>query len=474
MNFNSLEFIIFYPIVVLLNFLVPTKYRWIPLLIASAYFYISQSAELFWLIVLTTTISYFSGILIEKKPEKKNLWLAVSVIASLSVLIFFKYYNFLAGTIGAFTHTDLTLKLMLPVGISFYTFQTLSYSIDVWRGNIRAERHFGYYSLFVCFFPQLVAGPIERPENLLPQLKAEHKFSTDDFEAGLKRMLAGYFKKIVVADLVAKYVDSVFNSPETASGAGVALASMLFAVQIYCDFSGYTDIAIGCARIMGYRLMQNFDRPYSAGNIKDFWSRWHISLTSWFKDYLYIPLGGNRKGKPRMIANLFIVFLVSGLWHGADWTFVLWGALHGVYRVVGMLTYKKREEICQKLGVDTKSKPMKIFRNVVTFLLVSFAWIFFRANKTSDLLILLRKLFTEFIPNETVMGLTLTAVVTIIASFILMELIDRRYTLPGNLTPKNGAEISVGSVMYLLWAIMFAWLILKASGGSSAFIYFQF
>ncbi len=474
MNFNSLEFIIFYPIVVLLNFLVPTKYRWIPLLIASSYFYISQSAELFWLIVLTTTISYFSGILIEKKPEKKNLWLAVSVIASLSVLIFFKYYNFLAGTIGAFTHTDLTLKLMLPVGISFYTFQTLSYSIDVWRGNIEAERHFGYYSLFVCFFPQLVAGPIERPENLLPQLKAEHKFSADDFEAGLKRMLAGYFKKIVVADLVAKYVDSVFNSPETASGAGVMLASMLFAVQIYCDFSGYTDIAIGCARIMGYRLMQNFDRPYSAGNIKDFWSRWHISLTSWFKDYLYIPLGGNRKGKARMIANLFIVFLVSGLWHGADWTFVLWGALHGVYRVVGMLTYKKREEIWHKLGVDTKSKPMKIFRNVVTFLLVSFAWIFFRANNTSDLLILLRKLFTSFIPNETVMGLTLTAVVTIIASFILMELIDRRYTLPENLTPKDGAAISVDSVMYLLWAIMFAWLILKASGGSSAFIYFQF
>ena len=225
-------------------------------------------------------------------------------------MFFFKYYNFVVGTIGSFFGADLTLELILPVGISFYTFQTLSYSIDVYRGNIKAEHNFFYYALFVSFFPQLVAGPIERPDNLLPQLHAEHKFNWNNLYIGAKRMLAGFFKKIVVADTAAVYVNSVYNNPENAKGLAIIIATLLFAVQIYCDFSGYTDIAIGCARIMGYRLMQNFDRPYSAQSIRDFWARWHISLSSWFKDYLYIPLGGNRKGYSRQLVNLFIVFLL--------------------------------------------------------------------------------------------------------------------------------------------------------------------
>lgn len=459
----------------MLNFVVPRKYRWIPLLIASYYFYMTWSAKLFFLILFTTGVSYASGILIEKKPNHKKLWMIISVVASLSVLFFFKYYNFLAGSIGNFFGADFTLNLILPVGISFYTFQTLSYSIDVFRGDIKAEHHFGYYALFVSFFPQLVAGPIERPDNLLPQLHAEHKFNTDDLYIGAKRMLAGFFKKIVVADTVAPYVNAVYNNAGESQGLAIIIATLLFSVQIYCDFSGYTDIAIGCARIMGYRLMQNFDRPYSAENIRDFWSRWHISLSSWFKDYLYIPLGGNRKGYARQLVNLFIVFLVSGLWHGAEWTFILWGLLHGIYRVVGDLTYKKRNQLYAKAGLDVKSRGVKVFRTAITYVLVCFAWIFFRANNTPELILILKKLFTSFgatsFANE--LGLTLSGTLIVILAIIIMILSDRKLTLAKYDSPR-GAELLGGTSAYLIWAILFAWLILLVSGGSSAFIYFQF
>lgn len=475
MNFNSIQFLLFYPLVAVLNFVVPRKYRWIPLLIASYYFYITWNAKLFFIILFTTAVSYASGILIEKKPKQKILWTVISIIASLSVLFFFKYYNFVVGTIGDFFGVDLTLQLVLPVGISFYTFQTLSYSIDVYRGNIKAERNFFYYALFVSFFPQLVAGPIERPGNLLPQLRAEHKFNLEDLYIGGKRMLAGFFKKIVVADTVAVYVDAVYNNPGETGGIAIIIATILFAVQIYCDFSGYTDIAIGCARIMGYRLMQNFDRPYSAKNIRDFWARWHISLTSWFKDYLYIPLGGNRMGRTRKFVNLFIVFWVSGLWHGAEWTFVLWGLLHGIYRIVGDLTYKEREKLYLRLGINSDSRPVRIFRTSITFVLVCFAWIFFRANNTSDLLLILEKLFTTlgFSTFASELGLTFSGTLIMILSIIIMILADRRLTLAKYDAP-CGAKLFGGTSLYLLWAIIFAWLMLLENNGSGAFIYFQF
>ncbi|MBO5725811.1 MAG: MBOAT family protein [Clostridia bacterium] len=475
MNFNSFQFLIFYPIVAVLNFIVPRKYRWIPLLLASYYFYLSWNAELFFLILFTTAVSYASGLLIEKKPKRKLLWMIISVVASLSVLFFFKYYNFVAGTIGGFFGADLTLQLVLPVGISFYTFQTLSYSIDVYRGNIKAEHNFFYYALFVSFFPQLVAGPIERPDNLLPQLKAEHKFNSSDLYIGAKRMLAGFFKKIVVADTAAIYVNAVYNKPGETNGLAIIIATVLFAVQIYCDFSGYTDIAIGCARIMGYRLMQNFDRPYSAQNIRDFWARWHISLSSWFKDYLYIPLGGNKKGYARQLVNLFIVFMVSGLWHGAEWTFILWGLLHGIYRVVGELTYKKREQLYKSMGVDTSKPIVRMFRTGITFVLVCFAWIFFRANNTKELLLILKKLFTSFGISTfaSELGLTLSGAIIMILAIVIMVLLDRKLTLPEYTSP-NGAKMLGGTSMYILWAILLAWLLLLANNGSSAFIYFQF
>lgn len=475
MNFNSIQFLLFYPIVAVLNFVVPRKYRWIPLLIASYYFYMTWNAKLFFLILFTTAVSFASGLLIEKKPKHKTLWMIISVVASLSVLFFFKYYNFVAGTIGGFFGADWTLQLILPVGISFYTFQTLSYSIDVYRGNIKAEHHFFYYALFVSFFPQLVAGPIERPDNLLPQLHAEHKFNTDDLYIGAKRMLAGFFKKIVVADTAAVYVNAVYNKPGETGGLAIIIATLLFAVQIYCDFSGYTDIAIGCARVMGYRLMQNFDRPYSAENIRDFWARWHISLSSWFKDYLYIPLGGNRKGYARQLVNLFIVFLVSGLWHGAEWTFVLWGLLHGIYRIVGDLTYKKREKLYASIGIDTAGRPVRMFRTAVTFILVCFAWIFFRANNTAELLLILEKLFTTFGASTfaSELGMTLSGALIMILAIAIMILMDRKLTL-AQYDSRGGAKLLGGTSLYLLWAIMLAWLILLASDGSSAFIYFQF
>ncbi|MBR5528637.1 MAG: MBOAT family protein [Clostridia bacterium] len=481
MNFNSSQFLLFFPLIAVLNFIIPLKFRFIPLLIASYYFYMSWNPELVFLILFTTAVSYFSGILIEKRPSHKKLWLVISIVSSLSVLVFFKYYNFLAGGVSALfsifgAQTDFAIEgLILPVGISFYTFQTLSYSIDVYKGKIPAERNFFYYALFVSFFPQLVAGPIERPENLLPQLKAEHRFNKGDFYIGLKRMAAGFYKKVVVADIAAVYVNRVFNDAENATGAAVALASVLFAIQIYCDFSGYTDIAIGCSRIMGYRLMQNFDRPYSAENIKDFWSRWHISLTSWFKDYLYIPLGGNRKGKARMYINLFIVFLVSGLWHGANLTFVLWGVIHGIYRVVGMLTKKKRDAAYEKLGMDVNGTAVRTFRKVVTFILVCFAWIFFRANNTHDLFILISGLFTDFGGFSFVseMGLTLTPVIILALSAVILSMIDNRYTY-GEYAEQNGAVLSPFATVCIVWAVIFAWMILIAGDGASAFIYFQF
>ncbi len=480
MNFNSAQFIVFFPIVWTLNFIVPTKYRFIPLLAASYYFYMSWNAELFFLILFTTGISYFSGILTEKRPAHKKLWLVISAVSSLSVLFFFKYYNFISGGLSAVislfgNSCDLSLELILPVGISFYTFQTLSYSIDIYRGKISAEKNFFYYALFVSFFPQLVAGPIERPENLLPQFKAEHKINKSDMAIGAKRMLAGFFKKIVVADLIAAFVNPVFSSPSDYSGGAVLVASALFAIQIYCDFSGYTDIAIGCARTMGYRLMQNFDRPYSAISIKDFWARWHISLTSWFKDYLYIPLGGNRCKKSRALTNLMIVFLVSGLWHGANYTFILWGFIHGIYRIVGILTANKRESIYEKLGINQKSSYVIFFKRAVTFLLVCFAWIFFRANSVSDLGILLSNLFFDFggLSFFSQMGFSFNSLMIIVISLILLVIIDRSLTLP-EYDSAYGAKMSAGTTLYLLWAIVFAWMILIASDGASSFIYFQF
>ena len=494
MVFNSLAFLIFYPIVLLLYRILPRKLRWIMLLVASYYFYMSWQADLLYLILFTTLVSYFCARKIEFASTRfsRRMYLLLALVASLFVLFFFKYFNFLATNVAAVmknfglgTH-DFTLDLILPVGISFYTFQTLSYVIDVYRGTIKAERHFGYYALYVSFFPQLVAGPIERPENLLPQLKKKNPPTGYDTALGLKIMAVGFFKKIVVADQIAKFVDAVYNnlgSSNTAliNGFTVLLATVLFAFQIYCDFSGYTDIAIGCARVMGIKLMQNFNNPYTATTIKDFWRRWHISLTSWFTDYIYIPMGGSRCSKPRHYFNILFVFLISGIWHGAAWTFIIWGVVHGVYQVIGNLTKKPRDKFWEMLGVKQDNPVLIWARRIVTFMLVSLAWIVFRANTLNDLLKLLKILFTgwggvSISASLSALGLPIITLITIAFSLYLLNQLDKQVILADDQLRLN-QPVVVGrahAFVTVCWTIAAAWLILLAANTESSFIYFQF
>ncbi len=485
MTFNSWEFLIFYPIVLLLYFLLPKKAKWPMLLVASYFFYAFYQPALLFLIVLTTLISWLASRRIEKTENKtaRKIWLSLTLIVCLGVLFFYKYFDFLS--LSAYSLVSLlggevslvTLNLILPVGVSFYTFQTLSYVIDIYRGDIESEKNFFFYALFVSFFPQLVAGPIERPSNLIPQLKDPHPCQKNDMIKGAKHMLVGFFKKIVVADTISVYVDAVYHNPEGATGLGVLLATMLFAVQIYCDFSGYTDIAIGCARIMGIRLMKNFDHPYHAQSIKEFWSRWHISLSTWFRDYLYIPLGGNRKGKVRRYLNLFIVFLVSGLWHGANWTFVLWGMLHGIYQIIGHLTISTRNHLLEKTGIGKHKTLVRVGRTFITFLLVDFAWLFFRARSVTEACALIKHLFTSWDTPITetlrMMGLTLVGALTVLFGILTLIVIDHllHYEDDGD---GSDALVKNGVFIYVIWVILLLWVLLLSKGLSSTFIYFQF
>ncbi len=488
MIFNSIEFLIFFPAVILLYFLLPPKYRWTMLLAASYYFYLSWNINLISLILFTTVISYVSSQIIEKYRHNKlicKVSIVVTLVSSLGVLFFFKYFNFLSSSVTGLVNlfggraADFTLDLILPVGISFYTFQTLSYAIDVYRGGVKAERHFGYYALYVTFFPQLVAGPIERPENLLPQLRAANRPSWQNTISGLRKMMIGFFKKVVVADLLAVYVNAVYNDANGATGFGVVIATVMFAFQIYCDFAGYTDIAIGCSEIMGIKLMQNFNRPYVSTSIKEFWSRWHISLSTWFRDYLYIPLGGNRCSVFRHQLNVFIVFLVSGLWHGASWTYVIWGALHGGYQIAGYFTKGPRDKFWARFGVTKDTGWLRALRRLNTFLLVCFAWIFFRANNFADLTVLITKLFTDwslkaeyFTSTFSSMGLTMAGALVSLLSVIVMSRIDTSTMITaedGRISLRHGFRNA-----YIIWAVALAWLLILVGDGASTFIYFQF
>lgn len=493
MVFNSFSFLFFFPVVLLFYRVLPKKARWVMLLAASYYFYLSWQPDLIYLIVFTTSVSYFCAIGIEKTAKNglKKLLLVTAVVASLSVLFFFKYFNFLSRNISAFLNLislpvgEFTLNLILPVGISFYTFQTLSYVIDVYREKMPAERHFGYYALYVSYFPQLVAGPIERPENLLPQLRADNPFTAADSAAGLKMMAVGFFKKIAVADMICGCVDAVYNGVGSDSAAfngfTVLVATCLFAVQIYCDFSGYTDIAIGCARVMGIRLMQNFNDPYSATSIKGFWRRWHISLTSWFTDYIYIPLGGSRVARGRHYANIFFVFLISGIWHGAAWTYVLWGVMHGVYQIAGSLTEKPRSALYRRLGIDQSSSAILILKRMCTFILVCFAWVAFRANSLSDMTLLYKELFCgwqgiSISSSMRVIGLTPLSIATVVLSIVVLRQLDKQIAL--KITEDSTfSQISPARALTYIavcWSIAAAWLILLAESRQAGFIYFQF
>ncbi len=481
MTFNSWEFILFYPIVLLLYFVLPKAAKWPMLLVASYIFYLAYQPELVFLIFGTTLISWISSVIISNTDKRwlKRLSITVTIIASLGVLFFYKYFDFLAGTffdIFGRQGDFVSLNLILPVGISFYTFQTLSYAIDVYRGDVEVEKNFFFYALFVSFFPQLVAGPIERPSNLIPQLKEAHKWSNENALAGSKLMLLGFFKKICVADLLAGYVESIYESPAEASALAVIIATVMFALQIYCDFSGYTDIAIGCSRVMGIKLMKNFDRPYSSTSIKEFWSRWHISLSTWFKDYLYIPLGGNRRGSVRTLINVLIVFTVSGLWHGAAWTFVLWGLLHGIYQVFGRLTIAPRNKLLARLGYSEKSRGVLIIRRVNTFILVSLAWLIFRADSISDAAVLFSKLFVGWRGSLSAfsdMGIDLASALLILIAVAVLFILDKIVTYEGD-RPESDILAGRGSFIYVVWAVLMVWALLLSKNMISTFIYFQF
>jgi len=399
MLFNSAEFLLFFPIVTIIYFLLPHKFRWIHLLIASCFFYMFFIPVYIFILIFTIIIDYIAGIMIENAAEeRKKPYLIMSLVANIGVLAFFKYYNFFISNLDqAFGNLHLNtniplLGIVLPIGLSFHTFQAMSYTIEVFRGNQKAERHFGIYSLYVMFYPQLVAGPIERPQNVLPQMHEQKNFSYDNLVSGLRLMLWGMVKKVVIADRLSTITDPIFNSPASYSGIALAIGAFFFAFQIFCDFSGYSDIALGSARVMGFHLMTNFNKPYHSRTISEFWKRWHISLSTWFRDYLYISLGGNRVKVSRNYFNLFFVFLVSGFWHGANWTFIIWGALHGFYCVFALITLGLRKRVLDITGISKSVRLGNILDVCITFLLVTYAWIFFRANNLNDALFITKKL----------------------------------------------------------------------------------
>ena len=469
MLFNSIAFLLFFPTVCVLYYCIPlsqVKTRNLLLLAASYYFYMNWEPAYALLLFTSTVITFLAalGIGYFEGRRKKKLCLIASLVLNLAILFLFKYYNFLASSIEQVLRVNglgidmPEFGLLLPVGISFYTFQALGYSIDVYRDTTRVERDFPTYALFVSFFPQLVAGPIERSNNLLPQFKQQHRFDYDAVMAGTRLMVWGYFMKLVLADRCGLYVDNIFNNLDKHNGGSYLVASLLFPLQIYGDFAGYSLIAIGVARILGFQLMENFRRPYFACTVGDFWHRWHISLSTWFRDYVYIPLGGNRVGRLHNYLNLFVTFVVSGIWHGANWTFLCWGALHGL-----LLCIEKA------LGISKQnySGAKKLCHWAVTFVLVCFAWILFRADTLSDAATVVTGIFTNFeaprleLANFFAIGLAITIL------FVKEYADEYQWKL-------NIAESESWFVRHVWLVTMIAYIILFGVLGGDQFIYFQF
>lgn len=413
MLFNSFDFMLFFPIAVSIYFIVPPRVRYIWLLITSYCFYMGWNPKYALLIAVSTVITFLSGLLIDyisvhRIPRVYKKWVvAGSFIINIGILVFFKYFNFLFHNINALlTHIGLfpihkSFDVILPVGISFYTFQALSYTVDVYRNDIKAEKNLLKYALFVSFFPQLVAGPIERSKNLLNQINHAEKTELWNYRritSGAVLMLWGLFQKMVIADRASIIVDHVYDLYWMYGSIELILATVLFALQVYCDFASYSMIAVGAARIMGFELMENFNTPYFARSVKEFWRRWHISLSTWFRDYLYIPLGGSRCSATKKYRNLMITFLVSGLWHGASWNFIIWGGVHGIYQVTGDIIRPLKERLNKKWNVKTQSFSYKTGQIMITFLLVDFAWIFFRTDSLADSFLFISRIATHFNP----------------------------------------------------------------------------
>ncbi len=471
MLFNTIDFVLFLPVVIFLYFLTPQKYRWVLLLIASYYFYMSWKVEYIFLIVFSTLIDYFSGLKMEKLPDRKSRrpYLILSLVTNLGLLFAFKYYNFATGNLNLlFEEYGIAYRFpisrwLLPVGISFYTFQTLSYSIDVYYGRQKAEKHLGYFALYVSFFPQLVAGPIERFSRLTPQLKSAHHFSYENISKGLRLILYGLFIKMVIADNLSGIIDSVYAAPQNYNSADILKAIIFYSFQIYSDFYGYSLIAIGSALMMGIKLMDNFRTPYLAKNIAEFWQRWHISLSTWFRDYLYYPLGGNRVAITRWMLNIMIVFVVSGIWHGANWTFIIWGGLYGIVYLLEKLTNRYLP-----VKPDAKAfSPTHLFFAFKTFLFVSLIWIFFRSQSFAQAMDIFHYLFTNIHTHKTHLSIPVSTWI-FLSIFILSDILlyDKRFDTWLDRFPYL--------FRWTVYAIMLFAIVVFAGVENFPFIYFQF
>lgn len=482
MLFNSVAFFIFFILVTILYFVLKHKYRWGLLLASSCFFYMFFKPEYIFILFFTIIIDYYAGIYLEKFKDhsKKKYFLIASIITNISILAVFKYYNFINENITGISSWLGTsnqipyLSILLPIGLSFHTFQAMSYTIEVYRGNQKAETHFGIYALYVMFYPQLVAGPIERPQNILHQFYEKHNFDSPRVIEGLKRMLWGLFKKMVIADNLSLIVDKLYDDPNTNS-LGFIIAAVFFSFQIYCDFSGYSDIALGAARVMGFRLMENFNLPYFAKSISEFWSKWHISLSSWFRDYLYIPLGGNRVTKSRLYFNLFFVFILSGLWHGAGWNYIFWGGLHGFYLVFSVLTKNARIRTNAFLKLKDNSVILNSWRICITFSLVTFTWIFFRITNLSKAINIIQTisqirigtLYSQINGCSSIINGKFVFVLILLVIFILS---DKKM----DALIKNRLKIVSIWKNYLLYSLLLVSLIMFGFWGKINFIYFQF
>jgi alginate O-acetyltransferase complex protein AlgI len=476
MLFNSAAFLIFFPVVTTLYFVLPHSFRWPLLLAASCVFYMYLIPIYILILIFTILVDYGAGILIENaEGRERQIYLGASLVANIGVLALFKYFNFVNDnltTLAAWIHWNYPvghLQWLLPVGLSFHTFQAMSYTFEVYYRRQPAERHLGIYALYVLFYPQLVAGPIERPQNLIHQFREKHTFDCARVASGLQQMMWGFFKKILIADRLALYSDAVFNHVPQHSGLDLLLGTYCFAIQIYCDFSGYSDIALGAARVMGFNLMTNFQMPYLAQSVREFWQRWHISLSSWFRDYLYVPLGGSRVSTVHWYRNILLTFLLSGLWHGANWTFIVWGALHGFYLIAGARLAGVRNRTKTLLGLDRLPEALnRAFRMAVTFHLVLVAWIFFRADTVSEAFTVLRAIgrciasglqpfATSLIASRDL--IFLSVIIVIAASYELYSLAHDR--LP---TVARMAAVSVQFWMVVVFGVF----------DNRQFIYFQF
>jgi D-alanyl-lipoteichoic acid acyltransferase DltB (MBOAT superfamily) len=465
MLFNSFDFVFFFLIVTTLYYLLPFKSRWALLLLASCLFYMAFIPIYIFILIITILIDYFAGIYIEKSQTRlrRRALLTVSILSTCLVLCIFKYYNFIVvnyNEIAKFLHWNYRvyiLKIILPIGLSFHTFQSLSYVIEVYRGHQKAEKDFGIYCLYVMYYPQLVAGPIERPQNLLHQFRREVRFDLQVVTKGLKWMCMGYFMKLVVADRCALYANAVYNNVHAHGGLTFIVATFFFAFQIYCDFAGYSLIAIGASQTMGIQLMTNFRTPYASTSLSEFWRRWHISLSTWFRDYLYVPLGGSRGSKFLTYRNLMITFLVSGLWHGANWTYVIWGGFHGLYLIIE--------------NAVANGKKIK-FPQIWIFAVVCFGWIFFRSNTVQDSFFVVRAIFTHpgtlFIPGNQ----DVTAPIYALIGIAILLLLENRSRIPGVPALVQKPIYPYANMLFYISLILVIIYLGVFDGGQ--FIYFQF